>query len=180
MQARAKTGVDFENLCESDGWVRQTKSPKVIWGGKGRNNITKIKNCNFNPSLFTISEKSNFSKYDLYNPTLNKYREVKKYKKSKLKSWVMYSEPYFKVASWSDAGKIDRDTYNKFVQDFWDYNQTIGLFNQVEKGINELSEGVTCIDGFISKDELVFRTVIVKTSWMGYYRITIQFKLKND
>jgi len=180
MQTRAKTGVDFEILCESDGWVRQTKSPKVKWNGKGRNNITKIKNCNFNPSLFTISEKSNFSKYDLYNPELDEYREAKKYKKSKLKSWVMYSEPYFKVASWSDADKIDKDTYNKFVQDFWDYNQTTGLFDKVQKGLNEQSKGVQLIDGFISKDDLEFRTVIVKTAWMGYYRITIEFRLKNN
>jgi len=178
MQTRAKTGIDFEILCESDGWIRQTKSPKIKWNGKGRCNITKIKNCNFNPSIFTMSEKSNLSKYDLYNPTLGKYREVKKYEKSKLKSWVMYSEPYFKIASWTDVDKIDKTTYNKFVQDFWDYNLTTGLFDEVEKGINEQSDGVQCIDGFIPKDELEFRTVIVKSAWGGYHRITIQFRLK--
>ena len=92
----------------------------------------------------------------------------------------MYSEPYFKVASWSDVDKIDKDTYNKFVQDFWDYNQTTDLFDKVQKGLNEQSEGVQFIDGFISKDDLEFRTVIVKTAWMGYYRITIEFRLKNN
>ena len=178
MQTRAKVGVDFEKSCETDGWVRQTKSPKIKWNGKGRNNITKIKNCNFNPSIFTMSEKSNLSKYDIYNQELKKYREVKRYKKDKLKSWTMYSEPYFKVASWSDTDKIEKDVYNKFVKDFWDYNQTTDLFDKIQKGINDISEGVQCIDGFIDKDDLEFRTVIVKNAWKGYYRITIEFRLK--
>jgi hypothetical protein len=180
MQTRAKVGVDFEKICETDGWVRKTKSPKLKWNGKGRNNITKIKNCDLDPSLFTLSEKSELSKYDIYNPTLDLYREVKRYQRDKLKSWIMYSEPYFKVASWSDMAKIDKDIYNKFVQDFWDFNQTTGLFDNVQKEINELSEGVQCVDGFIPKEELEFRTVIVKTAWKGYYRITIEFKLKNN
>ena len=178
-QIRSKVGVDFEKLCEKDGWVRKPKSPKLIWEGKGVNNTTKMKNCNFNPSLFALTEKSDLSKYDLYHSTLKKYREVKRYVRSKLKSWVMYSEPYFKIASVKDSEKIDKETYNKFIQDFWDYNQNTELFNKVEKGINELSDGVQCIDGFIPKEDFEFRTIIVKTAWKGYYRITIEFKLKN-
>jgi hypothetical protein len=180
MQIRAKVGVDFEKLCEKDGWVRQTKSPKLKWEGKGVNNITKMKNCGFNPSLFILTEKSDLSKYDLYHPTLKKYREAKRYYRTKLKSWVMYSEPYFKIASVKDVEKIDKETYNKFVQDFWDYNQDTGLFDKVEKGINELSDGVECMDGFIPKEEFEFRTTIVKSAWKGYHRITIQFRLKNN
>lgn len=178
MQLRAKTGIDFEKECEIDGWVRQTKSPKLIWVGEGRDNITKIKNCNFNPSQFLLSEKSDLSKYDLFHTELKKYREIKRYDKSYLKSWTLYSEPYFKVSSKSTLSKIDSSVYNKFVQDFWDYNQNTGLFEKIQEGINNLSEGIVCVDGFIPKEELEFRTVIIKTAWKGYYRISIEFKLK--
>lgn len=178
MQTRAKIGVEFEKLCETDGWVRKTKSPKLKWTGNGKGNITKIKNCNFTPSLFTLTDGCDLSKYDIYHPILKKYREVKRYKKSQLKSWTLYSEPYFKIASRGDLNKIDKETYNEFVTDFWDYNQNTGLFLKVEKEINQLSEGIQCIDGFIPKEEIDFRTVIVKSAWKGYHRITVEFKLK--
>jgi hypothetical protein len=90
----------------------------------------------------------------------------------------LYSEPYFKIASRGDLNKIDKETYNEFVTDFWNYNQNTGLFLKVEKEINQLSEGIQCIDGFIPKEEIEFRTVIVKSAWKGYHRITVEFKLK--
>ena len=178
MQKRAKVGVDFEKDCEIDGWVRKTKSPKLKWNGNGKDNVDKIINCGFNPSLFTLSENNDLSKYDIYNPTLNTFREVKRYTKSKLKSWKMYSEPYFKIASKTSLDKIGKEEYNSFVQKFWDYNQDTGLFEKVLHGINDLSEGIVLIDGFVPKEEFEFRTVIVKTTWKGYYRITIEFKLR--
>jgi hypothetical protein len=44
--------------------------------------------------------------------------------------------------------------------------------------MNEKSEGVRVVDGFIPKVELEFRTIIDRNNWMGYYRITIQVKRK--
>jgi hypothetical protein len=178
MQKRAKIGIDFEKMCETDGWVRKAKSPKLKWNGKGRGNITKIKNCNFNPTTFTLSDFSELSKYDIYHPELKKYREVKRYKKTDVKNWTLYSEPYFKIASVGDTTKIDNNTYNKFVQDFWDFNQNTGLIEKIQEGVCSFSEGIVFIDGFVPKEELEFRTVIVKNAWKGYYRITIEFKLK--
>jgi hypothetical protein len=178
VQVRSRTGSEFEKECEVDGWKRQTKSPKINWTGTGRNNIQKIKSCNFDPSLFKLSENNDLSKYDIYNPELDKYREVKKYKREDLKSWKLYSEPYFKIATKSNQSKMDLTSYNKFVEDFWEYNQSTGLFETIQKGITSFSEGITFVDGFIPKEDLEFRTVIVKNSWAGYHRLTIQFKLK--
>ena len=180
MQLRAKTGTDFEKECAVDGWVVKARKPSIKWSGKGRNNIQKIKSFNFDPSLFKILETTNFAKYDIYNPELDKYREVKKYKKSHFKSWTLYSEPYFKVATRIDATRIDSTTYNKFLQDFWEYNQNTGLFEKMLEGITStVSEGIQCIDGFIPRQELDFRTVIVKKAWAEYNRITIQFRIKS-
>ena len=95
-----------------------------------------------------------------------------------LNSWTLYSEPYFKVATKIDLPKIGKDEYNKFVGDFYEYNKNTGLFDQVQKSMNSVSEGVLCIDGFIPNEELEFRTVIVKSAWKEYHRITLQFKLK--
>jgi hypothetical protein len=132
-QVRSRTGSEFEKECEIDGWKRQTKSPKINWTGKGRNNIQRIKSCNFDPSLFKLSENSDLSKYDIYHPELKKYREVKKYKREDLKSWKLYSEPYFKIATKSNQSKMELTTYNKFVEDFWEYNQNTGLFETIQK-----------------------------------------------
>lgn len=178
MQVRAKTGTDFEKDCEIDGWKRKAKSPKIIWSGTGRNNIQKIKSFNFEPSLFKLLEASDLSKYDIYHPVLNKYREVKRYNKSDLTHWTLYSEPYFKISTRSNLSKIDSDTYNKFIEDFWQYNQNTDLFSKMQKGITDFNDGIQCKDGFIPKEELEFRTVIVKNAWKGYHRITIEFKLK--
>lgn len=178
MQTRAKVGTEFEKLCETDGWVRKTKSPKPKWSGVGKNNFEKIKNCGFNPSSFIFDESSDMVKYDIYNPDLNKYREVKRYHINNLKTWTLYSEPYFKVATKLDITKIGKDEYNKFVADFYEHHQNTGLFDKIQKNMNIVSEGVLCLDGFIPNEELEFRTVIVKTAWKEYHRITIQFKLK--
>jgi hypothetical protein len=179
VQLRSKTGSEFEKSCEIGGWKRKTKSPKINWNGTGRNNIEKIKNCNFNPSLFTLSENSDLSKYDIYHPVLKKYREVKKYKKDDLRAWTLYSEPYFKIATKTNQSKIDSNVYNKFIEDFWNYNQNTGLFEKIQQGITSFSEGITFVDGFVPKQDLEFRTVIVKNSWGGYYRLTIQFRIKS-
>ncbi len=177
MQLRSKTGTAFEKECEVDGWKRQTKSPKINWSGKGRSNIQRIKSCNFDPSKFVLLENSDLSKYDIYHPELNKYREVKSYKKSNLNSWTLYSEPYFKVATRSEATKISVETYNSFIDEFWEFNQKTGLFDKLQEGITSFSEGIQCKDGFIPKEELEFRTVVL-TEWGGYKRITIQFRIK--
>ena len=178
MQSRAKTGTEFEKECAVDGWVVKTKRPSIKWSGKGRNNFQRIRSCDFDPSKFVLLENSNLSKYDIFNPELNKYREVKKYKKSELKSWHLYSEVYFKVANKVDASKIDVDAYNDFLDRFWEYNQNTGLFEKMLEGTTKYNEGIQCIDCFLTKEELEFRTVILNNCWRGYKRITIQFRIK--
>jgi hypothetical protein len=178
MQTRAKIGVEFEKECEIDGWVRKSKSPKPKWIGNGKNNFEKIINCGYNPSEFKLDEKSDLIKYDIYHPDLGTYREVKRYSKNNLNSWTLYSEPYFKVAQKSDIPKIGKDEYNKFVDNFYEHYKNTGLFERVQRNMNNVCEGVLCLDGFIPKEELEFRTIVQKNEWKGYYRITIQFKLK--
>jgi len=39
------------------------------------------------------------------------------------------------------------------------------------------SEGIVFKDGFISKKQLQFRTIISDQEWSGYNRIQIQFKI---
>ena len=179
MQSRAKTGTEFEKECAVDGWVVKTKRPSIKWSGKGRNNFQRIRSCDFDPSKFVLLENSNLSKYDIYNPELNKYREVKKYKKDDLRTWTLYSEPYFKIATKANQAKMDSSVYNKFVEDFWNYNQNTGLFDKIQEGITSFSEGITFVDGFVPKEDLEFRKVIVKNSWGGYHRLTIQFRIKS-
>jgi hypothetical protein len=176
MQLRAKTGTKFEKECEVDGWVVRAKKPKIKWSGKGRSNFDKIKSCNYDPSNFFLLE-CDLSKYDIYNPELNKYREVKSYYKKELTSWKLYSEPYFKVADKSTSKKIDVETYNSFIDKFWEYNKKTGLIEKIQEGLTAFNEGIQCKDGFIPKDELEFRTVVLN-EWGGYKRITIQFKIK--
>jgi len=179
MQKRAKTGVDFENLVQIDGWVKKTKSPKLRWCGYGRNILEKLKSINYDAKLFKLDESSEFVKYDVYNPNIDTYCEVKKYNKNKLNDWVLYSEPYFKIASQTVAKKISTEIYNKFTEEFFLLHQNSGFFEDVISKLNEKTDGIITIDGFIPKDDLEFRTVLIKNNWGGFHRITIQFKLKN-
>jgi len=174
VQKRAKTGVEFERKLSIDGWYRRPMSPRLKWSGTGRNNFNKIINCNYNPQEFLLID-SVLCKYDITNND-GEFREVKKYHTEKLKQWILYSEPYFKVADKKQITIIDIDNYNKFVDDFYQYNLTTGLFEKVIKGMTECITGIQFIDKFVPIENIEFRTIVVN-GWGGYKRITIQFKI---
>ena len=178
MQNRAKTGVDFENSVQVNGWVKKTSSPKMKWSGNGQSIFDKIKSIGYDPDRFILNENVDICKYDIYHPETNRYREVKKYKIDSFDKWVLYSEPYFKMSSKHLLYKISPDVYNKFTEEFFELNTKSGLFDRVIKKINEKSEGIQIIDGFIPKEELEFRTILARNNWANYHRITIQVKKK--
>jgi hypothetical protein len=108
-----------------------------------------------------------------------KVADAKRYIKKKLSSWTLYSEPYFKVATRSNLNKIGLKEYNKFVNEFYELNSKNGMFDTVIKKMTENSIGIVTLDGFISIENIEFRTTVIKSAWKGYHRITIQFKIKN-
>ncbi len=180
MQKRAKTGVDFEKTLEKDGWVVRSTKPKIKWDVRGNDIFSKLININYDATLLKIDEyNSKLCKHDIYNSKLNEYREVKKYYIDQLNEWKLYSEPYFKIATKHQQSKIKVYTYNKFVKEFYNHNKSLGTFEWVVNKMIECCTGIDFIDGFIPKEKLEFRTVIVD-GWRGYNRITIQVKLKDE
>ena len=177
MQKRTKTGTDFENNICDEGWTRKPVSPRFTWTGKGRNVFDKMKYCGYNPKEFNLYDSSKFCKYDIVHENGEK-REAKDYYINDLKKWTLYSEPYFKVAVKDHLKRIDVDTYNKFVDDFYEYNLGTGLYGYVVENMIECISGIQVNDGFIPKHELEFRTVVVD-GWRGYNRITIQVRIKS-
>jgi hypothetical protein len=175
MQKRAKTGTKFEQEQSVSGWFRKPVSPRLKWSGNGRNNFNKIINCNYNPKELLLLDCS-LCKYDITNND-GEYREVKKYHTNNLKQWMLYSEPYFKVADRKQMKYIEVDKYNEFIDNFYQYNLLTGLFEKVITGMTECISGIQFIDKFTPKEEIEFRTIVV-CGWGGYKRITIQFKLK--
>ena len=176
MQRRAVTGTQFEKDIETKLWVRRERKPKMIWDVHGKNVFDKIKNANYDVNKFNLSEESILSKYDFVyynNDTLT--FEVKRYKTSKLRTWTLYSEPFFKVATHSGKGCIDKIQYNQFVKDF--YNERKDIINKVLYDISNNTLGVRCLDGFIPQHKLEYKVEIVK-GWGGYDRITILFRIK--
>ena len=183
-QKRNKTGIDFEKLiCESYGLSHKSVNPRIRWSGKGKSNFNKIHSVNFNANLFKPDlEKSRFDKYDAIDSNGNKY-EIKKYCKSFLSGWVVYSEPIFKIASRSTMSNViklfgggdyekSKSVYNQFVKDMVD-NVGQEIIDRITKQI----KGVYLLDGFVSTEDLEFRWSI-RESWMGYNRLSIEFKLK--
>jgi len=177
MQSRSITGPEFENSFTDLGWVKNSVSPRLSWTGRGRNNIEKIKSLNFDHTSFNLLGSSQFEKWDLYNPTTFKYREVKKYYVSQVFNWTLYSEPYFKVAKTSQLDLVDPIRYNDFTRNFFRIHTESGLFTDIQERMVETIEGIQFIDAFVPKKHLEFRTVLLD-GWAGYDRITIQFKIK--
>lgn len=178
-QIRVVTGQEFENSISSD-WILSPTKPSFVWTGHGRNVYDKIKSVGFDVHKFYLTDKSTFKKWDLISKTDNtKTADAKRYLKKKLLNWTLYSEPYFKVAKRGDLDKIGLEEYNKFVDEFYEVNNNNGMFNNVLNKMIENTIGIVTLDGFISIEDIEFRTTIVKTAWKGYHRITIQFRLKN-
>jgi hypothetical protein len=177
MQSRSITGIQFEKSFTSSGWVRSSLSPRLAWTGRGRSNIEKIISLDYDHTNFVLLGASRYQKWDLYNPTTFKYREVKKYYISQVFNWTLYSEPYFKVASESQFDLVDPIRYNEFTRNFYQMHTKSGLFTDIQERMIETIEGIQFIDAFVPKKHLEFRTVLLE-GWMGCNRITIQFKIK--
>jgi hypothetical protein len=177
VQSRVIAGRNMEKYVLRDGWVKSSTRPILKWRGEGRNNIEKIINSNYNPKEFSILENINLNKYDIYNPTTKKKREVKSYYISQVNNWILYSEPYFKISTRSQLNKIGPEVYNDFLERFYAHANNSGLFKFIQEQMISSNEGIVFKDGFIPKEQLEFRTIIQKKQWKGYNRIQIQFKL---
>ena len=179
MQSRVNAGKDMELSVLKDGWVKKSTKPKLKWRVEGRNNIEKIKNSNYDPKVFAILENITLNKYDIYHPETKKQREVKSYYISEVNKWTLYSEPYFKISTKRDLGKITSDIYNNFLHSFYLHANETGLLKFIQEQMISSNEGIVFKDGFIPKEQLEFRTVIVDKQWKDYDRIQIQFRVKS-
>lgn len=180
VQARVLSGKQMENISLTKGWVKATSKPILKWRADGKNNIDKIINSNYNPKVFSILENITLNKYDIYNPTTKKYREVKRYYKKDVTKWTLYSEPYFKIATRTQLSKISQDKYNDFLLKFYTHAKENGILSFIEQQMTSSNEGILLIDEFIPKEQLEFRSVITKSQWKGYDRIQIQFRVINN
>jgi len=180
VQKRVKIGKDFEYSQIKDGWELITDRPLVVWSGKGRDNIDKIKSLNFNHENFIPTEKTKWSKSDITNTHDGRKREIKKYTTKQVKTWNLYSEPFFKIARKNQAEKIGKIEYNKFTSNFYYHNIEKGFFKEVVDKMTSKCEGIQIKDNFFEMSCFDFRTVLSKKEWGGYYRIQIEFKLKDN
>lgn len=183
-QVRNKTGVDFEKMiCETKGWSHTPKSPRIVWSGVGRTNFDKIASVNFDVTKFTPTDESILEKYDAITDKGEKV-ELKKYHSSKLKSWVLYSEPIFKVSNRSTLPIVNRifgngdsvlavKNYNDFVEKIKD---TVG--EDILNKISQSNAGVQLEDCFVEQSNLEYRW-IVRTGWKGFNRLIIEFRIKD-
>lgn len=183
-QSRNRSGIVFEKtICEEKGWRYAPKSPKIKWAGFGRNNFQKIKFLDFKVIKFIPTSDSNFEKYDAITDD-NKKIEIKKYDSSKLKNWVLYSEPIVKVSCQADVNNVTKHMgdddldlgkkrYNAFI---FELSRIIGI--DFLNKITNSNIGVQLKDKFIPQSELEYRWVI-REGWSGYDRLSIEFKIKN-
>jgi hypothetical protein len=178
-QSRVTAGQDMELSVLKDGWVKSATKPKLKWRVEGKNNIQKIINSNYDPKQFSVLENITLNKYDIYNPKTKKQREVKSYNISEVSKWTLYSEPYFKISTRGQLNKITQEVYNDFLQRFYTHANDTGLLKFIQEQMICSNEGIVFKDGFIPKEQLEFRTVIVNKQWKGYDRIQIQFRITN-
>jgi hypothetical protein len=183
-QSRSKTGVDFEKtICESKGWTHKSASPRINWSGKGRSNWNKMKQVGLDPTKFVPNfEKSTLEKYDAINQNGEKV-EIKKYPSSKLNNWTMYSEPVFKVATRSALSTVTKlfgegdyetsvEKYNEFVQGI-----IPNVGGDILEAITKSNIGIQLEDKFVPQEELEYRWNL-RSGWKGYYRLSIEFRIK--
>lgn len=192
-QVRAKTGLEFEVIVRArEGFERYIKAPRIKWSGTGKNNMERLLSVNKDPKKFKpIMSKSKFVKADARDKNGVLY-EIKKYNRSDLNTYKLYSEPIIKVApTRSKWGKGDPyydafescNEYNTFIYKitktrWWrKYNKTI------LKNIYTSNSGIFSKDGFIPYSDLKFKWVINKGEYGpifdGYNRLTIIFKIKD-
>ena len=181
-QTRNKTGSEFEKqICEKFGWKHSTKSPRINWIGKGSTNLEKMYNHYINGTSLKIDvEKSIFEKWDAIDN--DKKIEIKKYNTGECLDWILYSEPFIKLASKSAInivtnllgnGNVEKgkSVYNEMIEKSFKDNKDILL----EK-ITNSNSGIRFKDKFVERKFIEFRMVVLK-GWRGYNRATIQFRI---
>lgn len=186
-QKRSLTGTKFEKeICETLGWTHVSKSPRISWQGKGRTNLDKLSNHFKNGTdMFVSLSKSNFDKYDAIDDDGNKI-EIKKYLYTQCLDWTLYSEPLVKIASKKSIEivtnllgdgdeELGKSNYNKLINKIFNKNKEVLLDNIISS-----NSGIRFKDEYVSKDDIEFRMIIIKNSWRGYDRATIQFRIISD
>ena len=187
MQTRSLSGTQFEKeLCEKMGYKSNAKKPKINWTGIG-NNLLKIRNTNFDASLFRPTDLSTYDKWDVLTQSGSK-REVKKYNILDVSDWHLYSEPIVKVCTRKDLNIIERyygegdlelgrQKYNSFINELFTQLEKEGVLTDILTNITSKSEGIEFKDGFIEKSKIEFRWSVKKSFWQGFDRIMLEFKI---
>jgi hypothetical protein len=135
--------------------------------------------------MFVSLSKSNFDKYDAIDGDGNKI-EIKKYLYTQCLDWTLYSEPLVKIASNKSIEivtnllgdgdeELGKSNYNKLINKIFNKNKEVLLDNIISS-----NSGIRFKDEYVSKDDLEFRMIIIKNSWRGYDRATIQFRIISD
>ena len=177
VQSRVQAGKEMEKVSLTHGWVKANSKPILKWRAPGKNNIDKIINSNYDPKRFSVLENVTLNKYDIYNPTTNKYREVKSYYINQINKWTLYSEPYFKIATRTQQSQISTDKYNEFIEKFYTHAKETGILHFIQTQMTSSNEGILLKDGFIPTESLEFRTILNREQWGGYHRIQIEFRI---
>ncbi len=186
-QKRSISGIDFEKkICKEKGWDRKSSSPKLKWNGDGRSIVDRLGCFIDNPEGFIPDmEKSIFDKYDSIDKNGVK-REIKDYPLSVLlNKWMTYSEPIRCFKNKKELPKIFRVLGDgDHATSVKNYNNIISAVEKnvgddIISNISKSNIGIQCQDAFIPNEDLEFRWVI-KKGWMGYYRLTIDFKVKEN
>jgi len=183
-QTRVQSGKKNElDICASNGWINVDVKPKLDWSGIGRSNIDKIYNAGFDPSKFIPTDKSTFNKYDAITKD-GKGVEIKKYTKSKVKNWTMYSEPVFTIKTRSILAKAvrlfgngDITVANKKYNDFLN-GMVANVGQEIIDKMTSTSIGIQLEDGFIPQDNIEYRWKVNETAWGGFNRLCIEFRVK--
>ena len=191
-QDRAIEGIKFENLIRDKmNWYKPKGNkgkPIIKWPGESRSNYEKINNYLDRVSEFIPLNDSVYDKYDAINIEGDKI-EIKKYILDKVRGkWILFSEPFFKVATQKDIERLKRvfgydykSKYNRFVEEFEKIHLKNEFFiNQIKKtfiGVQFDNKNNEFESSFVETNKLNFRYNI--SNWNGFKRIQIQFKVKN-
>lgn len=190
MQSRSNSGTEFEKkLCESLGYRRDSKSPKIKWPGTG-SNLYKIKNSNYDFTKFEPISGSTYNKWDAIAPDGSK-REIKKYTQDQCKEWKLYSEPILKICTndnlrtitqiYGDGDiNVARKKYNIFIVGLFNHLQSNGHLDRIVEKLSNTNIGIEFEDGFVPKSELEFRWIICYDCWQGFHRIMLEFKIRSN
>lgn len=188
-----KSNKDFEEyIYRSYGLSRHTKRPRLVWAGKGKNNIDKLCSLDKCPKKFKpILSESKFVKCDAIDEEGNLY-EIKKYSVKQLSKFRLYSEPILKVApsksDWgvgnpfydSFKGSVE---YNLFIESLMKTNWWEKYNGIILDSITNSNRGIYCKDGFVPHTHLEFKWVLNKGEYSpifdGYYRLCIVFRVKD-